>query len=77
MITIILLLGVFSLLTGGVMVFQLSHAPVGHEDADGFHFSNENAQRIKSRPIYDEQGAGVRVVTQHLPALGSRPHSLS
>jgi hypothetical protein len=49
MITILLLVGSIFVLAIGVLGFQVSHAPVGHEDAEGFHCSDEVAPRRTSR----------------------------
>ena len=46
-------------------LFATATAPVGYEDAQGFHFGNENGQVAKSRSHE----------TEHLPhAAGLTPH---
>jgi len=72
MITILLLLGVLSVLAIGTLVYQASRAPVGHEDGEGFHYAVAPVQRRAVRETYTEasshQGA-AHVTTQHIPAL--------
>ena len=72
MITILLLLGVLSVLAIGTLVYQASHAPVGHEDGDGFHYAVAPVQRRAVRETYTEapgHQAAAHVATQHIPAL--------
>lgn len=55
------------LITTGILfgLFATATAPVGYEDASGFHFGNENGQGAPSRSHE----------TEHLPhAAGLTPH---
>ena len=71
MITILLLLGSLFVLAMGVLVFQVSHAPVGHEDAEGFHFSAESAPRRTPRKASKAKSAHrtPHGTVRHLPAM--------
>ena len=72
MITILLLLGVLSVSAVGVLIFQAYHAPVGHEDAEGFHFSPESApvrisgEAYRGKSAHDAAG---HATAHQLPAI--------
>ena len=68
MITILLLLGVLSVSAIGILIFQPSHAPEGHEDADGFHYAPESAPRRTAYAVSANDEAVAHVATQHFPA---------
>ena len=72
MITILLLLSVLLVLAIGVLIFQASHAPEGHEDTDGFHYAPISAPQRVVREEYQNEpdhGAAAHVATQHIPAM--------
>ena len=71
MITMLLLLGVLSMLAIGNLVYQSFHAPVGHEDGEGFHYTIQPAPLRAARDTYTQSGgheAAAHVAT-HLPAV--------
>jgi len=59
MITALLLLGVLSISAVIALVYEASHAPVGHEDGEGFHYGREKI----STPV----------VSNYRPRLAPRP----
>ena len=72
MITILLLLGVLSVSAIGILIFQASHAPAGHEDADGFHYAPCSVPQRTLRGDYENEpdhSAAAHVATQHIPAM--------
>ena len=72
MITILLLLGVLSVLAIGTLVYQAFHAPVGREDGEGFHYAVQPAPVRVARETYtrsDGHEAAAHVATQHFPAV--------
>ena len=72
MTTIFILLGVLFVLAVGTLIFQAFHAPEGHEDAAGFHFSPVAAPRRAARESYSvvaDHQAAAHVASQHLPAV--------
>jgi hypothetical protein len=52
MITILLLLGVISTSTVGILILQAFRAPEGHEDGDGFHYTQKSAPHHKAVAAY-------------------------
>ena len=71
MMTILILFGVFCVSAIGLLVFQASRAPEGHEDAEGFHFAPQSAPRRAVREIYvieQDHEVAAHGATRHIPA---------
>ena len=71
MITLLLLLGALCVTAIGVTVYQLKHAPEGHEDGEGFHYAPEFSPRRNGRAAVrvSDQVTAAHAATRHLPAM--------
>ena len=71
MMTILILLGVCCVSAIGILIFQVSQAPEGREDSEGFHFAAKSPLRRPVRKVYendaDHEAAG-HGTTHHVPA---------
>ena len=67
MLTVLLLLGGILVLAVGVLIFQVCRAPVGDEDAEGFHFAPGYVPKRKS-------GAPLKAKVECTPAHAATFH---